>query len=124
VSLVLVVDDNDDIREMLSLFLEEAGHAVVTAHHGREALRLFGHGLRPDLVVLDLMMPVMSGWELRQEMLRDPEVASIPTVVITGDRAWSRRSEELHAVAALSKPFEPEEILALIEKVKREPGPP
>ena len=118
-SLVLVVDDDEDIRETLSLVLEDEGHTVVGARHGKEALLLFGQGLRPDVVLLDLMMPVMTGWKLREEMLRDPALAKIPTVVITGDKTWSEGAEALRAVAALAKPFDTDELLALIEKVER-----
>jgi CheY-like chemotaxis protein len=118
VSLVLVIDDNEDIRETLSLLLEDAGCAVLTAPNGREALGLLRRGPLPDVVILDLMMPVMSGWELREEMLRDPAVAPIPTIVMTGDRSWSKNADRLHAAASLAKPFEAEEMLSVLDRVK------
>jgi CheY-like chemotaxis protein len=123
VSLVLVVDDNADIRETLSLLLEDGGDTVVTAPDGREALRLLHGSPVPDVVILDLMMPVMSGWELREEMLRDPAVASIPTIVMTGDRSWSQKAERLHAAASLAKPFEAEEMFSVLDRVKQLGGP-
>jgi CheY-like chemotaxis protein len=114
VSLVMVVEDDRDIRETLGFFLEDSGHDVVTAPHGQEALRLLRAGVRPNVIILDLMMPVMSGWELREQMLRDPAIASIPTIVITGDKKSSQCAEGLHAVALLAKPFEPDALLALV----------
>ena len=114
-SLVLVVEDDKDIRETISLVLEDSGYDVVTAPHGKEALRLLRAGLRPNVMILDLMMPVMSGWELREQMLRDPQIASIRTIVITGDTKSSRCAESLGAVARLAKPFEPDDLLALLD---------
>jgi CheY-like chemotaxis protein len=118
VSLVLVVDDDDDIREMLSFLLEDMGHTVVTASQGKEALSTLRHGPRPDLVILDLMMPVMSGWELREQMLRDPAIASIPTIVVSGDRSDPERDESLHAVATMAKPFEADKLLSLLAQIQ------
>ena len=117
-SLVLVVDDDDDIREMLSFLLEDMGHTVVTASQGKEALSALRRGPRPDLVILDLMMPVMSGWELREQMLRDPAIASIPTIVVSGDRSDSERDESLHAVATMTKPFEADKLLSLLAQIQ------
>ena len=117
-SLVLIVDDNEDIRETLSLLLEDGGDTVLTAPDGREALRCLRLRPLPDVVILDLMMPVMSGWEMREEMLRDPAVASIPTIVMTGDRSWSVEAGRLHAAASLAKPFEAEEMFSALDRVK------
>ena len=75
---------------------------MVTATNGQTALHLLlqvSH--RPDIVVLDLMMPVMNGWELRKRMLGDPSMAAIPTIVITGDPKATQRSSSLAATAYL-----------------------
>ena len=113
-SLLLIIDDDRDIRETLELLLEDHGHRVISAANGEEALRLLQQGPRPDLVVLDLMMPVMTGWELRELMLRDPTLASIPTVVISGDTKAVQRTADLHVAAFLAKPFELDDLLGRI----------
>lgn len=79
---VMVVDDDEDWRELVVQFLREAGFAAVGARHGREALARIRDGeLAPALVLLDLEMPVMTGWELRRELLRDPQLARVPVLV-------------------------------------------
>lgn len=113
-SLVLIVDDDRDIRETMALLLEDCGHRVLCAANGEEALRMLQRGPRPDLVLLDLMMPVMTGWELRERMLRDPVLAKIPTVVISGDTRAVQRAAELHVDGFIAKPFELEDLLCRI----------
>src|SRR5438552_202636 len=91
---VLVVEDDADIRESLGTILEEEGYGVVTTRNGREALSYLRSGRpRPSLILLDLLMPVMSGAEFRAEQERDPALADIPVVVLSGDsRATERAS--------------------------------
>lgn len=113
-SLVLIVDDDRDIRETTELLLAECGHRVLGATNGEDALRLLQRGPRPDLVILDLMMPVMTGWELRERMLRDPALATIPTVVISGDARAVTRAAGLQLTAFLAKPFELDDLLRWI----------
>jgi len=113
---VLVVDDDVDIREAVQFVLEDAGYEVVCAGNGREALSALQDGLRPSLIVLDLMMPVMSGWEFREHVLRDPSLRAIPVVVVTGDPTAMHRADDLAAAAILCKPFD---VSALIEVVGR-----
>lgn len=115
-SLVLIIDDDRDIRETMALLLEEYGHQVVAVANGKDALRVLQQGPRPDLVVLDLMMPVMTGWELREQMLRDPTLATIPTIVISGDTRAVQRTADLQVIAFLSKPFEPDDLLSQIPR--------
>jgi CheY-like chemotaxis protein len=79
---ILLVEDNHDVREMMCVALGLAGHTVWTATHGLEALAILRHR-RPDLVVLDLMMPIMNGWEFRTELNHDPKLRNIPVVVVS-----------------------------------------
>lgn len=111
---VLVVEDDRDIRETMGLVLESEGYKVFTAAHGREALRLLRGGLRPHVILLDLMMPVMNGWELREQMLGDPALADIPTIVITGDSRAPQQTAALKAAACIVKPFEISDMLAVV----------
>jgi CheY-like chemotaxis protein len=81
---ILVVDDDDVIRDTLRLVLEDEGYRVMTAEHGRDALeKLTGGGPLPSVMLIDLMMPVMDGWKLIAEVKRLPELSSIPVVVIS-----------------------------------------
>ncbi|HET9598138.1 MAG TPA: response regulator [Anaeromyxobacteraceae bacterium] len=109
---VLVVDDDPDIRSLISEMLSATGYEVSTAQHGREALEL----LRAQpfgLVVLDLMMPVMTGWEFREAQLRDPEIAGVPVVVVSA----ARSPRPVPAAAFLAKPFDVDELLALTARL-------
>jgi len=105
---VLVVDDDEDIRETLSEILGANGFEVSTASNGREALarlRATPHAL----VVLDLMMPVMTGWEFREAQMRDAAIATVPVIVISAARA----PRHVDAVAFLPKPFDVDRLLDL-----------
>lgn len=110
--LVLVIDDDEDVREGLVLLLQSAGYAAVGAANGEEALVMLRDGLNPCLILLDLWMPVKTGWGFRMEQMRDPRLARIPTVVLSADEA--RR--DLQGVAAtLPKPLDFERLFALVE---------
>ena len=115
--IVLVVDDDADLRESIEAVLVSHGHPVATAAGGAEALAwLERRDADPCVVLLDLMMPGMSGFELRSKMVADPGLASIPVVVITGAGLLAeRRAGELRA-EVLRKPIE---LPALLHAVKR-----
>jgi CheY-like chemotaxis protein len=92
---ILIVDDDADTREGLSLAIEAAGYSVHTARDGIEALKMLRH-YRPDVILLDLVMPTMDGWTFRMQQLRDPELADIPVVVLAGrHEAMDRSSPRL-----------------------------
>jgi CheY-like chemotaxis protein len=99
---VLVVDDESSMRFLIRMILESVGYEVVEAPHGAAALERVKE-FQVDLVVTDLMMPVMSGRELVERLRADPETASIPIVVISANS----RSVATAADAVLGKPFEP-----------------
>lgn len=103
---VLVVDDESNMRFLLRMVFETGGFEVVEAHHGAVALERVKEE-EPDLVVTDLMMPVMSGRELIERLRGDAETAGIPIVVVSANPRTT-----LHAVdAMLGKPFDPDELL-------------
>ena len=81
--LILVVDDDASIRAAMRELLETEGYDVTEAANGLAALGKLRAGLRPAVILLDLMMPVMDGWDLRTEQLRDPELAAIPVLIVT-----------------------------------------
>jgi CheY-like chemotaxis protein len=114
---VLVVEDDETIRESLIEFLEDNGYQATGAGHGREALeKLQGTEPRPCLIVLDLMMPVMDGASFREQQLQDPALSQIPVVVVSAYREVSRRAAELSAAAHLQKPLKLAELLEVVER--------
>jgi len=80
---LLLVEDDAAVRDSLREALQEEGCHVATATNGREALRLLQGGPRPDAILLDLMLPVMDGWDFRHEQLRDPALRDIPILIVT-----------------------------------------
>jgi CheY-like chemotaxis protein len=116
---ILLVEDDADIRKDLARLLEYEGYAVVSAADGADALAWLRGSVRPCLIILDLMMPVMDGWQLRREMLKDSELATIPVIVLTG--AGDIPAPSLAAAEYISKPFK---LLTLLELVGRLAAPP
>ena len=82
--LILVVEDDADIAEAMVAILEGEGYAVVHASDGEEALRVLRDGLRPSLIVLDLLMPRMDGLQFRRVQQSDPNISRVPVVVVSG----------------------------------------
>ena len=80
---VLVADDDEAIRQVIAEVLRDEGYDVVCAENGAQALQELHRAPHPDLVLLDLMMPVMSGWEVLEELQSDDELARIPVVVMS-----------------------------------------
>jgi CheY-like chemotaxis protein len=112
---VLIVDDDDDLRETLVFILERAGYRAVQAAHGREALDYLLAGGRADLILLDMNMPVMDGWALVRE-LRARGLGACPVVVLTAAHDAQRSAEEVGAAGFIGKPFELE---TLVDTVRR-----
>jgi CheY-like chemotaxis protein len=106
---VFVVEDDVDTRDMLGRFLELEGFHVELASNGKQALERLNGGVRPRVILLDLMMPVMDGWQFRREQVRDPELARIPVIAVSA--AGRDRIAELGANAYLAKPVDLEQLL-------------
>jgi CheY-like chemotaxis protein len=111
--LVLVVDDDPDICEALQTVLEVSGYRVAAAGNGREALRTLRSGVRPCLVLLDLMMPVMNGLEFRAEQSSDPAIAAVPVVVVSGDHGVAAKATAM-GLEGLSKPIDIDDLLQVV----------
>ena len=109
---VFIVEDDLDTREMLARFLELEGFAVESAENGKMALERLGRGTRACVILLDLMMPVMDGWQFRQAQIQDQELAKIPVIVVSA--AGRERIERIDADAYLSKPVDLEELLGCV----------
>ncbi len=112
---LLVVEDDPDLREVLADVLRETGYEVAEAGNGLDALEHLRRApARPDLIVLDLMMPVMDGWTFRETQLADDALAAIPVIVVSAVEPGT-----LSVDARLAKPFRVEELLAAIPRVLR-----
>lgn len=106
---VFIVEDDPDTREMLGKFLELEGFHVETAANGRQALDRLSSGLKASVIVLDLMMPIMDGWQFRREQVRNSALASIPVIVVSA--AGKERLANIEANSYLTKPIDLEELL-------------
>jgi CheY-like chemotaxis protein len=115
---VLVVEDDSDIRESVVEILADEGYDVSAAGDGRQALELLRSSApRPDLILLDLMMPVMNGFQFREEQLKDPELARIPVLVVTADANARAKAEALGAAGFVQKPLKIQPLLDIIEEL-------
>jgi CheY-like chemotaxis protein len=111
---VLIVEDDADIRELLSSVLVLEGYPVVTAADGAEGLEQL-RAAHPGLVLLDLMMPSMDGWEFRRLQMMDPALAGVPTVILSGDGRLEAKAASL-GTAFLRKPVDLDELLSVVAK--------
>ena len=117
---VLVVEDDADIRETVAELLIEEGYGVQTANSGREALDYLAVAAAlPDVVLLDLMMPVMDGWTFYDHIQRDARWASLPIVVISADANVHEKAARLRPVACLRKPVGIDELLGVVARFRR-----
>jgi CheY-like chemotaxis protein len=112
---VLIVDDDPDLLDVTSFVIENEGMTVETARNGQEALALLGTGRLPALVLLDLMMPVMNGWEFLAAIANDPVLQRLPVVVLTA----AEHAEVPGALEVLSKPMDLKELLRVVERYVR-----
>lgn len=116
-SYILVVEDDVAIREALEAVLEDEGYAVASAAHGREALTLLRTGVEPPAVILlDLMMPVMNGWEFRAAQRSDSDLARIPVIVLSADRDVAAKAAALQVSGYLAKPVNLDVLLDMVRE--------
>ena len=122
---VLVIEDDEIILECIGVMLEAEGIEVLTTQSGRKGLEL-GHTEKPDLVVTDLHMPEVTGFDVLKGLKRNPETARVPFLVITADTSPSvkQRCEELGVDAFLLKPFGPDVLMdTVIKLLQHGPSP-
>ena len=109
---VLIVEDDDDLREMMAQLLSIEGFQTTTVANGREALEYLHGATKPDVILLDLMMPVMDGWEFRRQQKADPELAPVPVIVLSA--LDPSRAAGVDAAAFLKKPLDFDRLLELV----------
>jgi CheY-like chemotaxis protein len=114
---VLVVEDDVDLRDSLCDLLRDEGYAVAGAANGQEALTWLQTHPRPRLVLLDLMMPVMSGPELRERMMKSDLLRDIPVAVVSALDVSRQQSSIPGASAYLKKPVDPVHLLAIVSRL-------
>jgi len=112
---VLVVEDDQDVRDMLAIALELDGIRVLTAANGRDGFAL-AQSQRPALIVLDLMMPIMTGEQFRVAQLADETIRDIPVIVVSAHHDAPQIAHRLKAAAWLSKPIDIEALQVLVRQ--------
>jgi len=124
-SRILLVEDDHALRETLADVLADQGYDVACACNGQEALDRLGQELPPDLILMDLIMPVMDGWAFRDAQRRSPELAGIPMVVLSASYpADSPRVRALGAQAVLAKPIGLDRLLGALHRILPPAAPP
>src|SRR4051794_31231829 len=116
---ILLVEDDAATREGLTIFLEGAGYGVAGAANGRQALDYLRQAEPPFLILLDLTMPVMNGWQFRQEQQQHPALALIPVVLVSGESDLPRIAVSLGVAGYVPKPVEFTELVATIGVLDR-----
>jgi CheY-like chemotaxis protein len=111
---ILIIEDDLDIRTDLAEVLRDEGYEVTTAADGFEALRLLRAGLSPGVILLDLMMPIMDGWQFRIEQLQDPALAGFPVLLLSGAGDVRGHTADLRVSGYVEKPIR---LDALLEAV-------
>src|SRR5258706_9459662 len=101
---VLIVEDDEDLRDMMAQMLTIEGFDTATAANGREALDYLHATGKPNVILLDLMMPVMDGWEFRRQQKADPELAPVPVIILSA--LDQTRASPVDAEAFLKKPLD------------------
>ena len=121
---VLVVEDDVDVATMLAELLAMEGYRVLEARDGREALEQLRAGARPDVILLDLMMPEMNGWQFRQAQLADARFAHVPVVVLSADTATQEKALALGVHFGLRKPVDFDRLLEVVSALSTQQSPP
>jgi two-component system chemotaxis response regulator CheY len=113
---VMIVDDDNDIRDAISQILEYEGYNVLQASNGQEGIERLRQQDRPSLILLDLMMPVMNGWQFQSELQNQPDLSKIPVIILSADGNIQQKSEGIGVAGYLKKPIQ---LDTLLDTVKR-----
>lgn len=111
---ILIVDDSNSARRGLAAALEDAGYCTVSAADGAEALAWLAHADPPAVILLDLEMRGMNGWDFREQQQQDPRLAAIPVVIVSGEAQLERQAVALRVAGSLPKPIDLPTLLGLL----------
>ena len=114
---ILIVEDDHDVAQSVAEVLEASGYGTGIAANGLEALDHLRNDGHPDLIVLDMMMPVMDGWKFREEQRKLPAFDSIPVVIVTADGNARGKAEAIQADGLVSKPVTIDGLLNEVERI-------
>jgi CheY-like chemotaxis protein len=115
---ILIVEDSQDIRILIKKLLEQQGYFVIEATNGKQALELLQNTNRlPHLIIFDLMMPDINGYEFRKQQRGDPKIANIPVLVISADSRIPAAELGIDPKAAIKKPFDIGQFLDVVESL-------
>jgi CheY-like chemotaxis protein len=116
--LVMIVEDDEATLEALSSLLVQFGYHTIVAQNGREALQKLREATAglPCIIILDLLMPEMDGWQFRTEQQADPALRDIPVVIVTADLRGGRRAKAAGAVAFIPKPVEVDKLMGSVRE--------
>jgi CheY-like chemotaxis protein len=112
---ILVVEDDERIQRLVEIVLRGEGYSVLQAGDGQRALELI-NSERPDLVLLDLMLPVLDGWTLRRRLREEPDTAAIPVILMSAVRNLPETARELGVADYLSKPFAVDDLIRSVRE--------
>lgn len=116
---ILLVEDDFDVREALAETLRDEGYRVDCAVDGEQALHYLRRGARPGLILLDLMMPRMSGSEFRMVQKVDPRLRDVPVVLLSADGRMAEKARALETAGAIKKPVDLDELLSTIARFNK-----
>jgi len=113
---ILVVEDDPATRDAVAIVLQDEGYAVTGVANGQEALQHLRRTTPPDLILLDLMMPVMNGWEFRKQQAKEPALKSIPVMIVSADAGVPQKAAAMGAVDYLTKPIDLDKLLEAVQR--------
>jgi CheY-like chemotaxis protein len=114
--IILIIEDDPDVRLALSSVLAGEGYDVAEAGNGQEAIDHLQASAAPALILLDLMMPVMDGWQFRDRQRSNPSLTTIPVVVVSADGTVAKKAATIGAAGFLQKPVEIDQLLATVRR--------
>jgi CheY-like chemotaxis protein len=113
---ILVIDDDPAILDLIAQVLLEEGYEVLAVSNGQTAVDL-ARKLHPHLILLDLMMPEMNGWQVTSVLKADPQTRAIPILLLSARRDMARTANELAVTAYLEKPFDLDDLLSRVQRI-------
>jgi CheY-like chemotaxis protein len=114
---ILIVEDDVDVAQSVAEVLEASGYCTAITANGREALDHLQTNTHPDLILLDMMMPVMDGWQFREEQRKLPALDAIPVVIVTADGDARGKAARVRAAGHVGKPVTIDSLLDEVERI-------